>query len=274
MPIRDGERWLRTKENLTWSDDPQHAFTVPQPREFRVSDQSSGSEAIAPAIRAIGVAAVADHLNVDQKTVRRWLDGGRQPHDRTALIKTLVVLGRRADLFMQSEGDFTPETLLPLIPQRVEWLRVNVWYFVVTLVQVCGGKRGLARAMAAAEKSREDIEPTIRRWCAYSKLTRDRDILEAIIARLARFCRSEAVVEGRSRSPKLGTPAENRRVVLWYLSFAEDPNVDDGMVFNGADNLLIAVRFVGIKPDASFYESLADGEPRPWPVQLLANIKK
>jgi len=82
-----------------------------------------------------------------------------------------------------------------------------------------------------------------------------------------------AVVKGRSCSPKLGTPGENRRVVLWYLLFIEDPEVDDCMVFDGGDNLRIAVGFVGIEPDAAFYESLADGEARPWPVQLLANAR-
>jgi hypothetical protein len=43
------------------------------------------------------------------------------------------------------------------------------------------------------------------------------------------------------------------------------------MVFNGGDNLFIAVRFAKLEPDTAFFDSLNDGLPRPWPAQLLPN---
>jgi hypothetical protein len=269
MPIRDGERWLRMKESLTWGDDPRHFFATPEPVAFRI-DAGDPWPATVAAIHAIGITTVAGYLKVDPKTAARWVAAKRPPPDASKLASAIITLAHRADLVMHSEEAFTAESLLSLIPQRVEFVRISAWYFASELIRIYDGIRALARAMAVTEKSAGDFEPTIRRWIHYSKLPRDLGMLEAIIERVARFCRAEALAKGRPRSPNLGTPGENRRVVLWYLLFVEDPSVPDRMVYPGGDNLRIAVGRVGIEPDEAFYESLNDGEPRAWPPQLLA----
>ena len=58
--IRDGDRYLSTKESLTWGDDPALAFETPQPEAFREQLREAGSprasaewrDIVLPAIKA------------------------------------------------------------------------------------------------------------------------------------------------------------------------------------------------------------------------------
>ena len=210
MPVRDGERWLRTKESLTWSDDPAHAFETRGPAEFCLGDHIGDNretfwrEPLLPAMRALGAVPVARAMRIGPRTVQRWLYGKQRPsHEEIArLARTLFSMAVDARLFTDNEsGDsvgFQPEridyaAMIALIPERVAALREFVMRSAAGLVEAYGGRRPLAAAMSRAGPKFAVSERTIRGWLCDKTLTCDVEALNEISEKLARFLRRASV---------------------------------------------------------------------------------
>jgi hypothetical protein len=92
-------------------------------------------------------------------------------------------------------------------------------FIVVTAAMLAerhGGVRALARAMAC--KDGRDCEPALRRWLALARSEpRSIDQLNPIVARLAKFSRSE-IRKLRRRIRCESGPAGDRQAVLAYIS--------------------------------------------------------
>jgi hypothetical protein len=223
--VRDGERWLVLKEAAVYGDNPRRAFSVPPAETVRQPDSADrdGASAawhcaIKPTLSIVGPAAVAREMGLAARTARAWVTGERQPETPRAVARAIVAVAREAGLGLPSDEHLRAEQICGELPDRVAAVQCFAPLMVTALAERLGGIRALARAIAGEEKT--DIEPTARRWLTLANAElRPIGDLNAIVARLAKFSRSE-IRKMRRRIATEPGPAGERQAIVGYLSLA------------------------------------------------------
>jgi hypothetical protein len=121
-PIKDGDRYLLTKESLTWGDDPAHAFQTPQPAAFLEPGEIAVTPLL-PAIKMIGPKAVADRLRLNMSTVTRWIAGKRRPEDIAPIERAIASLAGGFGLFSDHEIEHLNDAAITAVIQSGSRLR-------------------------------------------------------------------------------------------------------------------------------------------------------
>lgn len=234
-PIRDGDRYLLTKESLTWSDDPKHAFTLVQPVTFQLTGEErqarlSWNTIARPAVKAIGASAVAKRLNTDTSTVRRWQKGTTTPADISTVEKAAALCAEDMGLFTADEmRQHSTLSLLELAPQRVALRQLYVAFMVNVLSEKHGGARALAKAMSDQRKT--TALSSVQAWRRLDKVPSSAADLNAILARLADFSKRKLRELGR-RVQVTPDPISQQNAVLIYFAALLDVRlrVKDGIL--------------------------------------------
>jgi hypothetical protein len=228
-PIRDGEKWITTKESLGWSNDPALAFQVQRPEMVcpgrgRASSPSESCdwEAARAALAVVGPAAVAQRLGLDARNPRRWLDGTRLPANPYQTAVAIAQCASRMGLGLPSDDELGVDAICSALPRRAAEAQCFISVAVVLLAQHQGGLRKLAEAMTgkpAAGLGPAVDESSIRRWLALAKgPLRPIGETNAILAKLAQFAR-RLIREKKRRSPSVDAgPAGNRQIIVACLS--------------------------------------------------------
>jgi hypothetical protein len=220
-PLRDGERWLLLKEAAVYGDDPNSAFSMPQPEMIRQAapEGCNGAlweSAIKPALAVIGPDTVARSMGLSARTGRSWVAGERRPEKPAAVAKATVGIAHQAGLREPCDENLRAEEICSLLPARVLSIQSDLRLMLVRLADRLGGIRALARALA------ED-EPTVRRWFALAagEVPPIRK-LNSIIGQLSKYSRAE-IRRMRRRIVSEHGPAGDRAIVTAYLSLLYNP---------------------------------------------------
>lgn len=190
-PIRDGERYLLTKESLTWGDDPQHAFERDRGGEFRGSDNSGSAvwrnweNAVRPAMKALGRKAVADALRISPDTVKAWIDGRWAADDIAWVSRAVFYLAGSQGLFTESQLETHGiTTILSLVPERIALARFFNVFATAMITANIGGIRSTAGKIRIGKN-------VINRWCSPKNAPHTLADINSHLAILGRFARAE-----------------------------------------------------------------------------------
>lgn len=222
-PIRDGDRYLLTKESLTWvDDDPEHAFETPQPISFRDASRNAGTmraptewtQIILPAIKALGAQEIANRLQLNYRTVKSWTSGQKRPVNFGPVRQAAIGLAMDHGLFSDEEiARHNDTTILSLVPGRVQLAAEFLTHVTAMFLTLRGGMRPLARAMP---KTAKPAVETVRRWRDFHTAPKTLADNTAYLRRMAKFARAGLRQLGRRVVTERG-PAGDRVVILAYL---------------------------------------------------------
>jgi hypothetical protein len=221
-PVRDGERWLILKEAPVWGDDPRHAFSVPEPEKVRAGRSAASADwksKIRPALAVVGPAAVAEKMQLAERSARAWLAGVRQAENPTDVARAIVAVAHGAGLGLTTDQHLRAEEICGELPRRAAVVQFLIVIAVAALAKHHGGVRPLARAMTKRDET--DLESTVRRWLDLAR-SKPRPIVELnrIVSRLAKFSRAE-IKKSRRRIRSESGPVGDRQAVLAHISLLQ-----------------------------------------------------
>jgi hypothetical protein len=225
-PIKDGRKWVTTKERLTLSSLLDNPFSLDTPEAFRTDGQPSHGagpgndcgdwKSVQSAIPVVGTAALAELLGKDPQSIRNWLDGNIQPYDQRKVMNALVELARDAGLGMPDDTNL--ERLCADLPARAIKVQCFASVVAVALVMRFGSIRKVAEEMGV-------VRNRVSRWLMQGGELRPIVETNAIITELAKFAKMELGRTRRRIKLERGDQANRQAVLALFAPDATGPEI-------------------------------------------------
>jgi hypothetical protein len=237
--VRRGHKWVLTKESLTWSDDPALAFWTPQPEVFRTDgtrDAGPGQrrgvdlKIVRQALALIDPRAVAKNMGLTPRSGLYWASGSKLPHDPGKVIEAIVALVAKAGVLLPSNDPLSNEAICAELPGRVGAVAGFAAAMTALFAETHGSQRELARAMGIDRE-------TVRCWLTLNQCEPPIRPINAIIAKLAKFARSEIRALRRRVTTDYGA-AGDRQAIVAYLPLVY--RMREPIIRSSAETLILA----------------------------------
>jgi hypothetical protein len=223
MSIRDGKKFLITKESLTWSDDPAQAFATPLPEVHAIEgtenpDESCDWNAVRAALEIVGPATVARRMGLDPRSANHWISSRSLPENPRSVAEAVVACATEAGLVLPSELALPADAICTRLPERAAIVQNFLAEAVEGLALAAGGIRALERDTGIPEK-------TLRYWRALGSDGSQRPIrsLNVIAAKLAKVAKVRIREAKRRIRFEKGPVGDWQAIYCWLLLLAGDP---------------------------------------------------
>jgi hypothetical protein len=188
-PLMDGDKWLLTKEGLTWSNDPARAFERDEPLVFKAPTDgvTTWKSITVPTIKALGVDEVAHYLKMLPTKLRRLLASSPSTEEVQLIQRETAIYAHRVGILTDDPADsLNSLTQLSNVPERVRQLREFIAHSFKRLIIEFGSAQSLALRMSQATGRAFDGDE-VYRWSDVATLPRTVAKLNGILHRLAAF---------------------------------------------------------------------------------------